>query len=208
MATRNRRIGLVLSLVTLLCFLASIPAYPKGEAVGRDQLSTLGVDFLWEPTPAPEIYLSSLKGDKVSFDSFKGHFLVLHFWATWSPTASVDLKNLGKLQRALEGQPFTAVTVAVDAMGKVPVEGFLKENPATLPVLLDPQGEALKLYSIRVVPTSILIDERGYIIGRVVGSRQWDVPSTIKTFKKVVKGPGHYGIITGDLPVQHSERSR
>lgn len=208
MASRIKRIGLALSFAFIVCLFAGHPVYPKGEVPGQSHLSILGVDLLREPVPSPELTLSNLEGDRVSVSSFKGRFLVLHFWTTWSPTASADLDNLGKLQKALADRPFAVITVAVDPTGKPPVEGFLKEHPAAVPVFLDPQGEALKLYAIRVVPTSILIDERGYVIGRVVGSRQWDLPASIKALKKIVKGSGHYGIITSGLPVKPSERSR
>lgn len=49
------------------------------------------------------------------------------------------------------------------------VQAFLKDNGYTLPVLLDQEGKAADLYKVRVVPTTVILDEKGNILQRHEG---------------------------------------
>lgn len=45
----------------------------------------------------------------------------------------------------------------------------MKDNGYTLPVLLDQEGKAADLYKVRVVPTTVILDEKGNILQRHEG---------------------------------------
>lgn len=208
MAARTKHLSGPLLLALLFLLVASPPSYSKEEAGGLDELSSLGVELLEEPTPAPRFSLPSLEGGKVSLGSLKDRLVMLHFWTTWSPSATTELKDLERLQKSLAGEPFTLITIAADLAGEPRVRAFLAENSASVPVLLDPEGEVIERYDVRVVPTTIFIDPRGRVIGRAVGPRYWGASSAINALKKIVKAPDHYGIITSGLPAKPAERSR
>lgn len=208
MDTRGKKVGKALLAALLVIFISTWPAHAKHDAPDEGPLAGLGMEPPRQVLPAPEFDLADLEDQAVGLKSFQGRLLLLHFWAAWGPSAPADLTALEKLQKALAGEPVSVVAVATDTLGRPSVESFLAEHPVSLPVLLDPEGSTLRPYGVRVLPTTLLIDGKGRIVGRVVGSRQWGGEAALGGLKKVVKAPRHYGIITSGLPVNPAERSR
>ena len=54
------------------------------------------------------------------------------------------------------------------------VAGWVRDRGLTFPVLLDESGAVASAYRVRATPTVILVDRRGQLVGRAVGSREWD----------------------------------
>jgi peroxiredoxin len=54
------------------------------------------------------------------------------------------------------------------------VASWVTQHGLTFPVLLDESGAVTGAYRIRGTPTVILIGRRGQLVGRTVGSREWD----------------------------------
>jgi thiol-disulfide isomerase/thioredoxin len=208
MAARSKPVSKALSLALFFILITCLPSYPKEEAGNPEKLLGLGVELMKEPTPAPHFRLPSIRGGEVSLGSFKDRIVMVHFWATWSPSAQADLMSLEKIQKALAGESFSLITIATDVVGGAQVKAFLAKHASSVPVLIDSQGVTLKGYDVKVVPTTVFIDWHGRVIGRAVGPRHWGESSAVKAFKKMVKAPRHYGIITSGLPVEPAERSR
>lgn len=205
--TSRRRLMPSLALALLLCAPVAAHATEKGPSLDQI-LEEVGIEPVSPPREAPAFALSTLDGEATSLEDFKGRLVLLHFWATWASPASYEMAGLGKLQRALDVKAFAVLAVATDVRGKPAVEEFVQEYAPTVLVLLDPEGETLLDYDIIVVPTSILIDGKGRVIGRAVGARSWDSKSVINALKKLVKAPARYGIIASGPASPSSERSR
>ena len=66
------------------------------------------------------------------------------------------------------------VILAVDIQeGKDVVKSFIKEKGHTFPVLLDSRAKVVRIYRVRAIPTTFLIDPDGKIVGKVLGARDW-----------------------------------
>ena len=209
MADQTGRRHLMPSLALALLLCAPVAAHATEKGPSLDQiLEEVGIEPVSPPHKAPALALSTLDGEVTSLEDFKGRLVLLHFWATWASPASYEMAGLGKLQRALDVKAFAVLAVATDVRGKPAVEEFVREYGPTVPVLLDPEGETILRYGIIIVPTSILIDGKGRVIGRAVGARPWDSKSVINALKKLVKAPAQYGIIASGSASPSSERSR
>ncbi len=203
----RNRLKTWLALVLVLC--AFIPAYAKEHGAGLEQLlEKVGFETVKPPIKASPFTLSTIEGETSGLGDYKGRLLLLHFWATWSPPAPFEVAELGKLQRALHAEPFTVLAVAIDVVEKPAIEAFVQEHSPSVPVLLDLWGEVSESYDVRVVPTSILIDGQGRVIGRAEGARTWSSQSMIDALKKLVEAPAQYGIIMGGSTLEVSERKR
>jgi peroxiredoxin len=55
------------------------------------------------------------------------------------------------------------------------VKGFLAKNPYTMPILLDPKGEAARLYQAYAIPTLVVIGKDGKISSYFTGVREENV---------------------------------
>lgn len=122
----------------------------------------------------PDFELSDLSGKTVALSDFKGQKVILNFWATWCPPCRQEMPEFNELNAELE-KSGEAVLLAINLTDgrretKSKVAEFLKSNKYNLRVLLDTQGEASGMFSIRGIPTTIVIDSEGVMRGQIVGA--------------------------------------
>ncbi|HVH78555.1 MAG TPA: TlpA disulfide reductase family protein [Stellaceae bacterium] len=110
----------------------------------------------------------------VALGDFKGHFVLLNLWATWCQPCLKEMPSLIELQSRL-GSALTVLAVSEDRVGADIVKPFVeKHDLGKLKVYLDPKSAAIHAFSARGLPTSILIDGDGKVLGRVEGAAEWD----------------------------------
>jgi cytochrome c biogenesis protein CcmG, thiol:disulfide interchange protein DsbE len=98
--------------------------------------------------------------------------VLLNFWATWCPPCRLEMPTLEALHRQLGLRGLAVVAVAArDSAGDV--RSFFNEHRLSFPALLDPGAHAYGVYEIWSLPTTFVIDKRGYLVGKVVGHRDW-----------------------------------
>lgn len=136
----------------------------------------------------PGFALSDLSGKTVALSDFKGQKVILNFWATWCPPCRQEMPEFNELNAELK-QSGEAVLLAINMTDgrretKSKVAEFLKSNKYDLHVLLDTQSEAAAIFSIRGIPTTIVIDSEGVMRGQIVGATTKDaVLNTVRNVK-------------------------
>jgi hypothetical protein len=53
------------------------------------------------------------------------------------------------------------------------VAGFVRKHTMSLPVLLDPDGEASRAYQITATPTVFLVGRDGKLVAKALGTKTW-----------------------------------
>jgi thiol-disulfide isomerase/thioredoxin len=125
------------------------------------------------PQPAPEMAFDGLDGKPVALADFKGKFLILNLWATWCAPCLREMPSLIKLQDAL-GPGLTVLAVSEDHGGAAAVTPFVaKHDLDNLKIVLDPKSNAIHMLHVRGLPTSLVIDPDGRILGKVEGGADW-----------------------------------
>lgn len=115
---------------------------------------------------APTFKLKNLAGEEVAVEA-KGKPYIINFWATWCPPCQAEIPDLAAFYADHKDTvDFYAVNLQEDAP---PVQKFMEERKAALPVLLDTQGAAANLYGVRAIPTTIVVDAEGKVIYRKTG---------------------------------------
>lgn len=117
---------------------------------------------------APEFALTSLSGNKINLEDYKGKVVLLDFWATWCGPCRIEIPGFVQLQRKYGDQGFAIIGVSMDD-GPQPVREFYKAFHMNYPVVMgtDKLGE---LYGgILGLPTSFLIGRDGRIYAKHVG---------------------------------------
>jgi thiol-disulfide isomerase/thioredoxin len=126
------------------------------------------------PQPAPEISFGGLDGTPLALADFKGGFLILNLWATWCQPCLKEMPSLERLQTKL-GPALAVLAVSEDRGGAAVVEPYIvKLGLDKLKVGLDPQSSAIQALHLRGLPTSLVIDGEGRIVGKVEGGADWD----------------------------------
>jgi cytochrome c biogenesis protein CcmG/thiol:disulfide interchange protein DsbE len=115
-------------------------------------------------TIAPDFSLKDLKGRNVSLSHYKGHVVLLDFWATWCPPCQATIPELVSVEQKYRGKGVVVLGIAIDDGGDVAMRlsAFSKDHGMNYPVLLG--SDAIEdRYNIRSIPTMFLIDKSGKI---------------------------------------------
>jgi peroxiredoxin len=145
---------------------------------GIQPIKKNGIDF--------NFCLKDLKGRKVELKDFKGKVIFLNFWATWCGPCKEEMPSMETLYQQFKENNFVFLTISVDYEGIKTVKNFIERNLYTFPVLLDPKCETLERFNVKGIPTTIIIDKKGKMIGRAIGPRNWKNPEFILLLKMLL----------------------
>lgn len=135
---------------------------PAAGRAGSSGVPTPVPDRVAEGEPAPDFTAETASGDSVALSDYAGQPVILNFWATWCAPCRVEMPALQDASERYAGQG--VVVLAVNASEpRDDVQAFMDELGLTFPAVLDPQGEVIDLYEIRVFPTTIWIDAEGVV---------------------------------------------
>lgn len=114
------------------------------------------------PTAAPEIPLLDLDGRPAgSVADFKGHAVVLNFWASWCKPCQLELPELQKMALERAGQKVKIITVNLDSTGTV-ARKYIEKKKMLLPAYrVSP--EVLRALNLQSVPVTIVFDTQGRV---------------------------------------------
>lgn len=149
-----------------------------------------------EATPglAPQYFaFNDLKGNTFNSETFRGSYLLLHFWATWCVPCVSELPRLQNFADQLAGLPFYSVAIAVDDTADS-VALMLPRKKSSLIVLLDPKGQSKRLFELAGLPYTILLDPtgrqiplptpiNGAIAPALYGAQVWDAPMATEFYR-------------------------
>jgi peroxiredoxin len=129
---------------------------------------------------APDFVSEKLEGGKASLADYKGKLVLLNFWATWCIPCRAEMPGMETLWQKYKEQGFVVVAISNDEGSRARVKTFSEILDLSFPILLDPEGEVSDLYKVSNMPTSFLIDRKGNIISRIVGTEEWTSPEAIQ----------------------------
>jgi len=108
------------------------------------------------------------KSIKLSDYAGKGKYVLIDFWASWCGPCRQEMPNLVKAYSQYKDKGFEIVGVSFDKNGKSWKDGITKLN-ITWPQMSDLKYwdcEGAKIYAIRSIPHTVLLDKDGKIIAR------------------------------------------
>ncbi len=127
------------------------------------------------PVPAPPEAFADLDGNRVRLADFEGRVVLLNFWATWCAPCVREMPSLDRLQARFEGAGLTVVAVSEDFAGLPVVQPFFERLKLEhLQVYLDVEFALAKELGVRGLPTTLLIDRQGRLVGGLEGPAEWD----------------------------------
>lgn len=142
-------------------------------ACQQEQTSEAKPTGVGEYKVAPDFTLPDLNGTKVSLSDYRGKVVLLNYWATWCPPCRREMPTMEEAYRKYKDQGLVVVAVSVDTGATSAIREFLDDYGLTFQVLLDPQMKTLSSFDSFSLPTTIVIDRRGFIRARELGYRDW-----------------------------------
>ena len=108
---------------------------------------------------------------KINIKEFNGSLLLLNFWATWCGPCKEEMPSLDRLQvnQNLSNLKIFAINISQESKKKV--DSFFEDlNIKNFDPYFDAPTTLAKTFSLRGVPTSILLDKDGREFARIMGS--------------------------------------
>jgi peroxiredoxin len=122
---------------------------------------------------APDFTLPDLGGKSVRLADFKGKKAVLiNFWATWCVPCREEMPTLERLSQD-RAASLEVLAVSLDTASAAKIRAFVRELKLTFPILLDPELVVGRLYRVRALPMSFVVDRTGLLRHREIGYRDW-----------------------------------
>ncbi len=111
------------------------------------------------------------KDQKININKYKGNLLILNFWATWCEPCKEEMPSLDILQAnpELDKIKIFAINIGKENFEKVN-KFFIDLNIKNFEPYFDPPTTLAKMFSLRGIPTSILINKEGQEFARIIGS--------------------------------------
>lgn len=119
--------------------------------------------------PAPPFKVISTSGQPISQDNYRGHVLILDFFATWCQPCRQSIPHLVELNRKYGKQGLQILGLSVDEDGERVIKAFSDELHINYPLALAGDQTSVD-FGIRSVPILYLIDKKGRVAEVVRGS--------------------------------------
>lgn len=139
----------------------------------RILLITMAASFLSAPgsvdaasrpgQPAPNFKVISTTGQKISQDNYRGHVLILDFFATWCQPCRQSIPHLVEMNSKYGKQGLQILGLSVDDDGERSVKTFTDEFGVNYPLALAGDSTTID-FGVRSVPIMYLIDKKGKIV--------------------------------------------
>lgn len=136
--------------------------------------------------PAPLFKAEPLQGSRpVELEQFRGKVVYLDFWASWCAPCRQSLPALEQMRGEHGERGFEVIAVNVDEVSQDGLD-FLEKYPVTYPTVRDPEGRLARLYGVRTMPMSYLIDRQGVVRHVHQGFNKKDLPRLDAAVRKLV----------------------
>ena len=121
------------------------------------------------------------KNNQINLDDLNGNLILLNFWATWCAPCKEEMPSLDNLQsnKNLNNLKIFPINIGKDNLKKA-LEFFEDLEITNLNIYFDNPLTLAKTFSLRGVPTSILINKDGYEFARIMGSIDFNDKNFIK----------------------------
>ena len=121
------------------------------------------------------------KNNQINLDDLNGNLILLNFWATWCVPCKEEMPSLNNLQsnKNLNNLKIFPINIGKDNLKKA-LEFFEDLEITNLNIYFDNPSTLAKTFSLRGVPTSILINKDGYEFARIMGSIDFNDKNFIK----------------------------
>ena len=153
----------------------------KQSAVSAQSVNNAEASTATEFPTAPSVVFKDGSGRTIDISKQKGKVLFINFWATWCPPCIQEMPSINTLKKQLNEKDILFLMVDVDDNYKKSSK-FMEKNKYDLPVYTAVSSVPQQFLS-GSIPTTVIIDKEGKVVGRHEGGADYMNPEIVKFFK-------------------------
>ena len=128
-------------------------------------------------------------GKKEKFElekALKKGKVLINFWATWCVPCKEELPDLSLLKSKIKKYNIDVFTISIDKKDIKDQLKFLSNNGASnLDHFFDKEMKIFKALKLRGIPTTIIVNQNGFIISKHEGILKWGEDAIINKIKSL-----------------------
>ena len=173
----------LLATTALTCLLLAC-GDPGADGNARSSTGTsqaTGLAGFADPSGDPSATMfQTLDGQALELSAFAGNKVFLNYWATWCAPCIREIPSIARAAEALESEGYVFLLASDESLDTI--SNFLDEREFT--------GNFIKLngffggHGIDAVPSSLLYDAQGVLIGSWPGAFEWDSPEMLSALRE------------------------
>jgi len=121
--------------------------------------------------------VTSITGEKLSPERYKGKVLLIDFWATWCQPCIADMPHVKKVYDKYREKGFEIVGISLDR-NRSSLDNYIESNSIRWPQYFDGKywnNDIAQQYGVRSIPATFLIDREGKIRYKSLRGKQLEV---------------------------------
>lgn len=134
--------------------------------------------------PLPDVVMHGLNGPDRGLRSYVGRRLIINVWASWCGPCRSEAASLERFAWTKRGMRYSVIGVSTDDERSA-AQNWLRQSNATLSQFIDRNLVLEHLLGASSIPLTVLVDERGRIVQRVYGARDWDSAESAQFIEQV-----------------------
>ena len=120
--------------------------------------------------PAPAFSLTGTDGKKVALSDYKGHPVLVNFWATWCGPCKLEMPWIQEFSTKYKSQGFVVLGLAQDdGASREEVSSAAKKIGVNYPILMPDEKVARAYGGVDYLPESFYVDKAGKVVAVTAG---------------------------------------
>jgi len=151
------------------------------NAVNSKELNDLKNLVIYEDQKKiSEISFKNQEDKNVSLSEYENKLLILNFWATWCEPCKEEMPSLQNLQNNSNFKNLKILPINIGQEDKDSIKKFFSDVKInTFEIFYDSDVKLAKKFSLRGIPTSVLINKDGYEFAKIIGSIDFEDPKFV-----------------------------
>ena len=128
--------------------------------------------------PAADFSLPDMDGEQHKLSDFRGKTVIVNFWATWCPPCRAELPSMNRAWAKIKDDNVVMIAINVGE-DEDTIFSFMGDYPIDFLMLMDQNSQVTESWPVKGLPTTYVIDPKGRLYYRVIGSREWDADNLL-----------------------------